>query len=200
MKILVPYEIEFPDQLYIDGVVLYPDEVHTAYRGMTDYVHYESEKLRVAEYMVTTSVTVKIAELSVYVRNKGVFHSEKQFGNIDELVDYLMRSCDIGKSTKKSQPPTKSFSDMVKKQRNVNNGIVKTEDEDNQWLWNRQDLYSTLIPKIESASSELIRKMNKVRNYEACGDIDTDIDQMVYESIFEIEELLNTLKDDINNY
>ena len=92
-----------------------------------------------------------------------------------------------------------TFSEMVRKQRKVNNGLVKAEDEDNQWLWNKQELYSTIIPKIESASSELTRKMNRVRNYETYEDIDTDIDQLIYESIFEIEELLNTLKNDIDN-
>lgn len=122
MIIYVPCEIEIPDYIYIDGEQVRADVHTTPYGGLADVVTYESENGR-------NYISVKLDGLSVYVRYNGQSHTE-QFGDIEGLVDYLMRSCDIGKSTKKSQPATKSFSEMVKEQRNksIKKGVHHSPD------------------------------------------------------------------------
>lgn len=135
MILQIPWKIELPDSIYIGNEQL-PAEVHTTpYGGLADVVTYESENGR-------DHIDVTFAEQKVYVRYNGqsdTFYFER----IEDLVEYLMRSCEIGKSTKKSKSTPQSFSDMVQKQRNKN--IQKFNKEDGSFDENElQTIWSGL--------------------------------------------------------
>lgn len=119
MKVIVPIEIDMPDSITIDGERLEADVHTTAYGGLTDNLCYESEDGR-------TYVNVKFEDGSVYIRHNGQSYT-MNFDNIENLNSYLAYglNSDMGKSTKKSKPTTKSFSDMVKSQRakNIHKGL-----------------------------------------------------------------------------
>lgn len=187
MIINIPTQIEIPDFLTIDGERLEAEVHSTPYSGLTDNVYYESEDGR-------TYVNVKLEEQSVYVRYNGQSHTE-QFGNIGDLVEYLMRSCNVMKSTKKSQPSKKSkpeptFSEMVQKQRNKNlkKGVQISEglEDELEKLYNHLDKAWNELAKAfddvidKSAYSELRKYADKCYDYYVavgmlCSDVEDDM-------------------------
>ena len=105
------------------------------------------------------------------------------------------------KSAKKSKS-TPNFSDMVAKQREKNKGVKKSgyvnDDAENEWLWDVQNYYKVIIPKIEHTAQTLTSIMGKVITYDNNGQFSGSEGHEIQDAIDKMRELLDNLEEKIN--